>query len=64
MFDRAGVSYDSIDLTQHPELADQFKELGHTQAPIVIAGETTWSGFRHSKIEATIQRIFGETRKG
>lgn len=61
MFDRAGVVYDSIDLTQHPELADQFKEAGHTQAPIVMAGEQTWSGFRHSKITALIQRIFSET---
>ena len=64
MFDRAGVVYDSIDLTQHPELADQFREAGHTQAPIVIAGETTWSGFRHSRITALIQRLFGETRGG
>jgi glutaredoxin-like protein NrdH len=41
MLDRGGVVYDNIDLTQHPDLADQFKEAGHTQAPIVIAGETT-----------------------
>lgn len=59
MFDRAGVVYDNIDLTQHPELADQFKELGYTQAPIVVAGETTWSGFRHGKITQLVHQLFG-----
>lgn len=63
MFDKAGVVYDSIDLTQHPELADAFREAGHLQAPIVVADEQTWSGFRYGKITALIQRLFGENRK-
>lgn len=63
MFDRAGVVYDSIDLTQHPDLADQFREAGHLQAPIVMAGDMTWSGFRHGKITALVQKLFGEKRE-
>ena len=66
MFDDSKVTYDSIDLTQHPELAEQFKEAGLLQAPIVIAssdsGTTRWSGFRYDKIKATIARIFGESK--
>jgi len=54
-FDKLGVPYDAIDLTQHPELADQFKDLGLLQAPIVVAGSgvdvTRWSGFRLEKIK-------------
>ncbi len=64
MFDRAGVVYDSIDLAQHPELVDSFKDNGHLQAPIVVAsddtGTVTWSGFRHGKITGLIQRLFGD----
>ena len=63
MLDKAGVVYDAIDLTQHPELADQFREAGHTQAPIVIADDLVWSGFRHGKITALITRIFGNHEK-
>ena len=51
-FDKLGVIYDSIDLILHPEQAEMFKEAGLAQAPIVVAGERRWSGFRLDKIQS------------
>jgi glutaredoxin-like protein NrdH len=50
-FQKLGVRYDEVALENHPELIDQFKEKGHIQAPIVVAGESIWSGYRHEKIQ-------------
>ena len=59
-FDKLGVVYDSIDLTQHPEQAEIFKEAGLAQAPIVVAGDQRWSGFRLEKIQGVAKRIQAE----
>lgn len=63
MFDRLDVGYDAIDLSQHPELLEEFRELGMTQAPIVVVGSgadtTRWSGFRLEKIK----KVAGEVAK-
>lgn len=60
-FDKLGVPYDAIDLSQHPELTEQFKEDGLLQAPIVVVGEgldaRRWSGFRLDKIKRTADEV-------
>lgn len=56
-FDRHEIEYEVIDLTQHPDLADTFKERGFTQAPIVTTDTKTWSGFRREKILSLVQHI-------
>ena len=65
-FDKLGVPYDAIDLTQHPELVDQFKEIGLVQAPIVVAGSgvdaTRWSGFRLEKIKKVANAYNSESK--
>ena len=61
--DRLGIHYDSIDLSQHPEQLEQFRQDGMTQAPIVIAGEARWTGFRLEKIKSLANRIFGENKE-
>lgn len=48
--DSAGVEYEIKDLSQDPEALALVKELGYLQAPVVIAGEDHWSGFRPDKI--------------
>ena len=63
MMDRLGIHYDSIDLSQHPEQLEQFRQDGMTQAPIVIAGEARWTGFRLEKIKSLANRIFGENKE-
>jgi len=64
MMDRLGIHYDAIDLVQHPEQLEQFRQDGMTQAPIVIAGESRWTGFRLEKIKSLANRIFGEQKEG
>jgi len=58
MFEKKGIIFDEINLDQHPELLEQFKSIGHTQAPIVVAGNKSWSGFRIGRIENLAQQLF------
>lgn len=48
--DAKGLSYDVIDLTQDDDALSQVTELGYRQAPVVVAGEAHWSGFRPDMI--------------
>ena len=50
--DRAGIEYEVIDLSQDTDTADKLREQGFRQAPIVLAGTETWTGFRPDKIKA------------
>ncbi|MFI8598288.1 glutaredoxin-like protein NrdH [Rothia koreensis] len=52
--DRAGITYDEVDLATDAAALDHVKALGYTQAPVVVAGDDHWSGFRPDKIEALI----------
>ena len=63
MMDKLGISYDAIDLSQHPDELEAFMQQGLTQAPIIVAGDTRWSGFRLDKIKSLANRIFGEHGK-
>ncbi|WP_413560704.1 glutaredoxin-like protein NrdH [Bdellovibrio sp. HCB209] len=47
-----GIPFQIIDLTLDEEALLKVKELGYKQAPVVIAGEEHWSGFRPDKIAA------------
>lgn len=38
--------YQIIDLTQNPEDLVKVKELGYMSAPVVVAGDKNWYGFR------------------
>lgn len=46
------VEYEARDLTEDPEALKAVKALGYAQAPVVVAGEDHWSGFRPDKIKA------------
>lgn len=59
-FERRGIVFDSLNLENHPELLDQFKSLGYTSAPIVVADGMSWSGFRMNKIEDLAKKIAKE----
>ena len=48
--DRKGISYEVIDITEDDTAFNLVKELGYKQAPVVIAGEEHWSGFRPDQI--------------
>lgn len=48
--DRAGLSYELVDISMADEARDYVMALGHLQAPVVVAGEEHWSGFRPDRI--------------
>jgi glutaredoxin-like protein NrdH len=50
--DKSGVEYDVVDITEDPAARDYVMSLGYLQAPVVIAGEQHWSGFRPDAIKS------------
>ncbi|HEY4466345.1 MAG TPA: glutaredoxin-like protein NrdH [Klebsiella sp.] len=45
-----GFEFDMVNIDHHPEVVDMLREHGFRQLPVVIAGETSWSGFRPDMI--------------
>lgn len=48
--DKAGVAYRVVDISEEPDARDYVMALGYLQAPVVVAGEQHWSGFRPDRI--------------
>jgi len=47
-----GIEYNLVDLTEDEEAMAKVTELGYRQAPVVMAGDDHWAGFRPDKISA------------
>lgn len=45
-----GVAFEMVNVDQVPEAADTLRKQGFRQLPVVVAGETSWSGFRPDMI--------------
>jgi glutaredoxin-like protein NrdH len=52
--DKAGLEYRVVDITEEPEARDYVMALGYLQAPVVVAGEDHWSGFRPDRVKALV----------
>lgn len=52
MLKRNQVEYEEVDMSQDPVALEMVKTLGYTAAPVVVAGEDHWSGFRLDRIQA------------
>lgn len=52
---RSEVAFEEVDLSQNPEAMAMVRELGYNSAPVVMAGEDHWSGFRPDKL-ATLSK--------
>ena len=48
--DRKGITYKYVDLTEDAEAMETVRDLGYMQAPVVVAGDDHWAGFRPDKI--------------
>lgn len=48
--DAKGLDYRLIDLTEDAEAMEKVMAMGYRQAPVVIAGEAHWAGFRPDMI--------------
>jgi glutaredoxin-like protein NrdH len=58
--DKQGIEYNVVDITEAPEARDYVMALGYLQAPVVVAGDEHWSGFRPDRIKA-LAGAFGAT---
>lgn len=52
---RNNVEYQEVDLSQDPDALSMIRALGYTAAPVVMAGDDHWSGFRPDKLSALSQ---------
>ena len=50
--DKAGITYAKVDISVDAEARDYVMALGYLQAPVVMAGDDHWSGFRPDRIKA------------
>lgn len=50
--DKHGLPYVIVDLSSDSAALDYVKSRGHTQAPVVVAGEEHWSGYRPDRVKA------------
>ena len=48
--EKQGIDYSVVDITTTPEARDYVLALGYLQAPVVVAGDEHWSGFRPDRI--------------
>ncbi len=47
---RENVEFSTVDISTNSEAYELITSLGYKQAPVVVAGESHWSGFRLDKI--------------
>lgn len=52
MLDRNAIEYDVVDMSQDEAALEMIRNMGYQAAPVVIAGEDHWSGFRPDRISA------------
>lgn len=48
---KAGITYKLVDITEDAAARERIMSLGYLQAPVVIAGEDHWSGYRSEKLK-------------
>lgn len=49
-----GADYQEINIDEHPEKIDYVKSLGFTAAPVIEAGDVTFSGFQPAKLKEIV----------
>lgn len=49
--DKAGLIYEVIDISTDDQARDQLAARGFQSAPVVFAGDDSWSGFRPERIK-------------
>ena len=55
--DKKGIAYTVVDITQDDQALQMVQSLGYLQAPVVIAGDEHWSGFRPDQINALAAKV-------
>lgn len=57
--DKAGLEYTIIDISEDAEARELVVGLGYMQAPVIIAGDEHWAGYRPDSIKKLADRIQG-----
>lgn len=52
--DKQGLEYNVVDLSEDAGALDYVRSLGYQQAPVVVAGNDHWSGYRPDRIKAAV----------
>ena len=63
VLDRAGIEYETIDLTQDAEAMEYVRNLGFSSAPVVETSTDIWSGFRNERLKQLIAERDAERAK-
>ena len=50
------IPFTEIRVDQDPEALEYVKSLGYSQAPVVVAGDKHWSGFRFEQLTELASR--------
>jgi glutaredoxin-like protein NrdH len=51
--EKAGVPFDVVDLAADQQAMNLVEALGYQSAPVVVDGDSHWSGFRPDKIASS-----------
>lgn len=54
LLDKEGANYQEINIDEQPDMVDYVKSLGFTSAPVIKAGDISFSGFQPSKLKEII----------
>ncbi|SKK91566.1 glutaredoxin electron transport component of NRDEF (Glutaredoxin-like protein) NrdH [Mycobacteroides abscessus subsp. massiliense] len=52
--EKQGIEFEKVDITADAEARDYVMSLGYLQAPVVVADNEHWSGFRPDRIKALV----------
>ena len=55
--DKQGVAYETVDVSVDQDALAYIVGLGYSQAPVVIVGDSHWSGFRPDRINAVVAAL-------
>lgn len=59
-FERLGIHFTEIDLSQNEEAMKHVQSLGYKEAPVIEVPWKHWSGFRLNKIQDLAHKLFRE----
>ena len=54
--DKKGIEYTVVGISADVDALERVRALGYLQAPVVVAGEQSWAGFRPDQITALANR--------
>lgn len=54
MLDKRGVAFSTVDVSDDPEALEIIRALGYASAPVVVSGDTHFSGFRPDALDQLI----------